>query len=227
MNPNCFMTNLRLEILERFPFLRSVKRYLSSYTSLNSSPVYFRRTDFKDLPPLRDISPLNVKEMSKDNESQVNEWLNIINQSFSRSWGEKDYVNSIINHEIYDVHHTYFLMDYEKHIGVVSEAVFKKNKQVGVTHYLGIDKNYIGYGLGKYLILYTLHKMKVHNLKSCEGESTLEHRKSLFIHFDFGFRPKTRLDYWNTPNHAPALMQTMINHKFSSVCKEWERRRAR
>ena len=227
MIPRCFMTSLRREILERAPFLRSVKRYFKSYTSLNSGLVYFRRTDFRDLPPLKDISSLYVKEMSTKDESQIDAWLTIINQSFSRSWDEKDYVRSIINHEIYDVAHTYFLMDDEKYIGVVSEAMFKKNKQVGATHYLGIDKDYLGCGLGKYLILYTLYKMKEHNLESCEGESTLEHKESVFIHFDYGFRQKTKIDYWNTPNHAPALMQAIINKKFSSIYKEWKRSKSR
>jgi len=220
------MNKMRREILERLPFLRSIRSYFNSYTFLNSGLVYFRRADFRDLPTLQEISPLYLKEMSTNDESQVNEWLNIINQSFSRSWEKEDYIKSIINHEIYDIPHTYFLTDDEKYIGVVSEAVFKKNKQVGVTHYLGLDKDYLGRGLGKYLILYTLHKMREHNLKSCEGESTLDYKKSIFIHFDLGFRPKTKLDSWNTANHAPTLIRAIINYRFSRLYEEWEKRKA-
>lgn len=225
MIPEGFAASLRREILERVPFLRSVVGYFDSYASLNSGLVYFRRIDLRDLLPLQDISPLYLKEMSTNDQSQVNEWLNIINQSFSRSWDKKDYIESIINHEIYDILHTYFLMDHERYIGVVSEAVFKKNKQVGVTHYLALDKDYLGRGLGKYLILYTLHKMKEHNLKSCEGESTLDHRKSLFIHFDLGFRPKAKLDYWNTANRVPLPMRATINYKLRRLYEEWEGRK--
>ena len=121
--------------------------------------------------------------------------------------------------------HTYFLMDDHKYIGVVSEAVFRGNKQVGVTHYLGLDKDYLGIGLGKYLILYTLHKLREHNLTSCEGESILQHKKSLFIHFDFGFLPKMSRDYWNTPDRAPALMRAITNLKFKQAYREWQRSR--
>ena len=218
-----FMTKLRREVLERFPFFRSVRGYFRSYTSLNSGLIYFQRIDFSNLQPLKEVSPLYLKEMSTNDETQVKEWLNVIKQSFSRNWEEKDYVNSIINHKIYDVLHTYFLMDDEKYIGVVSEAVFKKNKQVGVTHYLGLHKDYLGRGLGKYLILYTLHKMKEHDFKICEGESTLEHKESLFIHFDFGFRPKTELDYWNTQNHAPALIRAITDYQFIRLYKKWKK----
>ena len=218
-----FMTNLWREIFERFPFLRRFRKYCSLYTSLSSIPVYFRRIDLRDLKQLQDISPLYIKEMSINDESQVNEWLSIIDQSFSRNWEKKDYKKCIIKHEIYDVPHTYFLMDGEKYIGVVSEAVFKKNIQVGVTHYLGLDKDYLGRGLGKYLILYVLHKMKEHNLKSCEGESTLKYTVSLFIHFDLGFRPKIKLDYWNTPNNAPAVMRAITNYKFRRLYEKWKR----
>jgi len=217
------MVSMRIEILERLLFLRGIRRQLNLYTSLNSGLVYFQRTDFRDLLPLQNIAPLYLKEMSTNDESQINEWLHIINQSFSRDWGKKDYIENIINHKIYNILHVYFLMDGEKYIGVVSEAVFKKNNQVGVTHYLGLDKDYFGRGLGKYLILYILHKMKEHNLKSCEGESTLDHEKSLFIHFNLGFYPKTKLDYWNTPNHAPALMRVIINYMFKRLYKRKRR----
>ena len=226
MISRAFMSDMLRGIVKSFPILGSVRRYLNSYTSLNSVIVYFRRADLRNLPTLKNISPLYVKEMSVSEEPQIKAWFNIINQSFSTSWGKEDYIRNIINHKIYNILHTYFLMDGEKYIGVVSEAVFKKNKQVGVTHYLGLNMDYLGRGLGKYLILYALHKMKEHGLKSCEGESSLDHKKSLFIHFDFGFCPKTKLDYWNTAKHSPVLMRAIINYMFSRLYKKWKRTKA-
>ena len=212
-------------LLRRISVLRSVWRYLELCISFDSIQVRFRRTDLDDLPPLWDISPLYVREMSMNDEFQIGQWLDIINQAFSRNWEERDYAESITNHKIYDVIHTYFLMDGQKYIGVVSEAIFRGNKQVGVTHYLGLDKDYLGLGLGKYLILYTLHKLREHNLASCEGESNLQHKKSLFIHFDFGFQPETKLDYWNTPGRTPALTRAVTNLRFKRVYREWQRSR--
>ncbi len=222
---NRFVTNLYRVILKKFPLLRNVIRFFIPYTSLNSSLVYFRRANFTNMPQLHDVSPLYVKEISTNDEFQINDWLKIINQSFLRRWQKKDFVKNIKNHVVYDVHHTYFLMDSKRCVGVVSEAVFKKNQQVGVTHYLGLDKNYLGCGFGKYLILFTLHKMKEHGLKSCEGESTFNYVKSLFIHFDLGFCPKYRLDYWNTANHAPILLRPIISYKLSRLYKKWQKRK--
>lgn len=207
-------------------FLKRIKRYFKLRISLNSGLVDLQRKDFSNLHPLKDISPLYIKEMSINDENQIKEWLNIINQSFLRNWGKKDFENHIRNHGVYNVPHTYFLMDNQKYIGVVSEAVFKKNKQIGATHYLGLHKGYLGRGLGKYLILYTLYKMKEHGMKSCEVESTLEHKESLFIHFYFGFSPKTKTDYWNTPNHASGMIRHIINYKVMRIYKEWANKKA-
>jgi len=202
-------------------FLRRVKRFLRQNISVHSAKVYFRKSNLNGLPPLPDISPLFVKEMSLDNELHIREWLNIMNQAFPGHWQKQNYVDSITNHKFYDVLHTYFLMDGEKYVGVVSEAVFRRNPEVGVTHYLGLDTNYSGRGLGKYLILYVLHKMKSRvDINSCEGETTLNYRISLFIHFDFGFCPKMKADYWNTPNTASILMKALANYKLNFLYKK-------
>lgn len=213
------MMNLinRESLLKRFPFLRALKKYYIFYTSPYLCPIYFHRDGFMDLPSLPDISPLSIKKMLSDNESEINEWLIIMNQSFSRTWGKADYNKNIINHNVYDVLNTYFLMDENKYVGAVSEGVFKLNNEMGVTHYLGLDRKYLGRGLGKYLILYTLHMMKEHGLKGCEGESSLKHMESLNIHFDFGFKPKLELDYWNTPNKYPLIIKNRINVRFKSL----------
>ena len=160
--------------------------------------------------------------MSVNDPFQINQWLSIYNQSFSKSWQVKDYIKNNIEHKVYNVTHTYFLMDDKKCIGVISEAIFKKNKQIGVGHNMELDKNYRGGGLGKYMVLYFLHKMKKSGLKGCEGESNFKHQKSIFIHFGYGFAPKLRVDYWNIPDRAPRLMRLLIDYKFRRLYEEWK-----
>jgi len=226
MIPDASINNICRKTLERFSFFKRIRSYFNTYISLNSGLVYLQRADLRELPPLWEISPLFLKEMSINDESQVNEWLRIINQSFSRTWNREEYVKNIINHEIYEILYTYLLMDGEKYIGVVSEAIFKRNKQVGVTHYIGLDKYYLGRGLGKYLILYTLHKMREHNLKSCEAETTLDHKRSIFIHFDLGFSPKTKLNHWNTMDRTYTLKKIINNYRLKRFYYKWKRKKS-
>jgi GNAT superfamily N-acetyltransferase len=207
--------------------MTQMTRRARSFLSSNSVPVYFRRPHLCNLPPLWDISPLYVEEMSTGDDTQIEAWLSIINRAFSRNWGRQHFLTSIVSHPVYDVAHTYFLMDDQHYVGVVSEAAFKANRGVGVTHYLGLDTAHLGRGLGKYLILYTLHKMKQHNLVSCEGESTLEHRKSLSIHFDLGFHPKTKPDHWNTPSGSATWMRAIANARLRGMYSQSRARRRR
>jgi GNAT superfamily N-acetyltransferase len=201
------------------------KRIVLFYGHPGSGPVYFQKADLQKLPPLFEIAPLTVKEMDSSDTYEVHQWLEIINESFLRQLSEDDYCSSILSHAIYDVLHTYFLLDKDCYIGVVSLGVFKKNTSIAVTHYLGIRKAYLGRGLGKYLILFVLHKARDYSFASCEGESSLSHFKSIYIHFDLGFKPKEKLDYWNTPNPFPFVARVITRHRFRQLYLTWQEQR--
>ncbi len=207
---------------KKFAFLRKIKKYFSLYTSLNSGLILFQRKDLEGLQPLRDISPLYFKKMSISDESQLGAWTNVLNKAFSRNWSIEDSLKAITHNKVYDVLNTYFLMDEDTPIGIISEAVFRKNRQIGLTHYAGLDERYRNRGLGKQLLLYALHKMREHNLKSCEGESYLDFRKSLYIHFDLGFYPKNKMDYWNKEDNLPVLMRQLISYNFNRLYEKWK-----
>ena len=175
-----------------------------------NSVLVCTQADLNNLPPFnKDIAPLHLKEMDMEDESEIREWLKIHNDAFGRAWGFKEYQAFMLNHPYLIVTHTYFMMDESTPMGAGSVGVFKKNKEIGVGHYLGIRKNFQGRGLGKYMVLYRYHKLHEHGIRICESETTLRHKKSLLIHFDCGSRPKFRPDYWNTPDGASALLRVI------------------
>lgn len=205
-------------------FLLPVKRWLYYLLHPNRGQVYFQNADLANLPALPDIGPLSMKEMATDNGQDIEAWLQIIGESFSQSLSHADLVKAIIDHPTYLVLHTYFLMRGEERVGVVSWGIFRRNKKMGVTHYLGIKKSCLGRGLGRYLILYILHKMREEGITSCEGESTLEHEQSLFIHFDFGFQPKQR-DDWNVPDITPWPFNVLARRRFRALFSRRQKKR--
>ena len=141
--------------------------------------------------------------------------------SFERDIDEKTFKNSITEHKYYDVLHTYFMVDNNLPVAIVSTARFKKNNQIGITHYLGINIKYYGKGLGKYMILYALHKLREEGYKIVEGESLLKYKKSLGIHFDFGFKPKEKIEYWNTPSNVNLISKIITRKKFNRLFKDY------
>lgn len=157
-----------------------------------------------DLPPLWDITPFTVREMDMTWTVHQDVWHTIIHASFPAKEGgwKPTFIGGVYDHPVYDITHTYFLMDGEKYIGVCSEGVFRLNHSMGVPHYIGIDPAYQGQKLGKWLLLYVLHQLKAHGLAVCEGESTMEHQTALTIHFALGMRPKYVKDVWNSPGPA-------------------------
>lgn len=204
-------------------FLALSRRWLRFLLNPNRGQVYFHKNDLYNLPELPNISPMYIKEMATDNECEIDVWLQIIGQSFSRSLKHADYKKAIVDHNEYLVTHTYLLMQGKEYIGVVSEGVFRKDEKIGVTHYLGLKRSYLGRGLGKYLILYALHRMRDKGIEFCEGESNLEHVKSLCIHFDFGFRPKNR-DYWNVENVTPWPFNIITYRRFCALYSNWQKK---
>ncbi len=188
------------------------------------SPTICSQRSLDNLPPLWDISPLVVIEMDLTNEAHRTAWLNIIHKSFPPK-GDSNWLpdigTSIVWNPICDVRHTYFLMNGDQYIGVISEAVFRLNLFMGVPHYLGLDPAYQNKGLGKYLLLYSMHRMKAHGLHQCEGESTMEHQTALLIHFALGMTPKLTRDNWNTPGEVsedyPALYDAWRKKKQARI----------
>jgi len=203
-------------------FLSVMKRVRTLF-SPNFGLVYFQCDLSKPLPPLPVIKPFYIKEMDTRNEFQIKEWLSVINQAFKTNYSRTDFEKIILTHPYYEVTHTYFLMDRDECIGTVSEAYYRNNKKIGVTHMLGIKQEHRGKNFGKYMILYVLHQLKDHGYSYCEGESRLSYKKSLHIHFDFGFYPKKKADYWNTKDNASFINQTISKLLFMLEYKKWSR----
>ena len=188
---------------------RAFRKVLSRFQWANATVLF--QSDLKSLPALPDIAPLEVRSMDIRNEDEITEWLAIMGESFNGPWSCADYEGNILNHPEYQVLETHFLMDGQRPIAAGSVGVFRKNPKIGVTHYLGARKEVRGRGLGKFMLLYMLHRLQDLGIKRCEGESKLRHAESLAIHFDFGFIPKPRAGAWNTPTGAGPFMRLVGN----------------
>jgi GNAT superfamily N-acetyltransferase len=175
-----------------------IKRIVNYFRINKNSIIILKCDDLRNIPELPKIN-FTIRSMNINSQSDIDNWLEIMRISFKRSnLSNKDFFNNIIQHPNYSVIETFFLIDDVKPIAIVSAGYFKKNNKMGVTHYLGISQEYKGQKLGKYMILYALHYLRKNGFNQCEVESYLKYKESLGIHFNFGFKPKTKFENWNT-----------------------------
>jgi len=154
-------------------------------------------------------------------EADVTTWLEIHNDAFGRTWGPAEYESAILHHPMFLVTHTYFVIDGTGPIGTASIGVNRKNVEIGIGHYLQVRRRAQGLGVGKYLVLYRLHRLKDLGLRRCEIVTTLGYRKSLFIQFDCGAKPKLQLDYWNDLGQSSALARRIVHYRLEGLYRTW------
>lgn len=204
-------------------FLSLTKKVINSFRINNNSLICLQCDDLSKLPELPVIN-YSIRTMNINSQNDIDFWLEIMRFSFQRpGLGVKDYKDSIQQHPYYSVMETFFLVDNEKPIAIVSAAYFQKNKKMGVTHYLGISKEFKGQKLGKYMILYALHFLKEKGFRQCEAETYLNYKESLGIHFDFGFIPKTKFENWNTVDNSNLVSKILTNRALSKFYKNFKR----
>ncbi len=186
-----------------------IKRIVNYFRINKNSIIILKCDNLGNVPELPNIK-YSIRSMNINSQSDIDYWLEIMRVSFNRSnISKKDFYDNVIQHPYYSVIETFFLVDGVKPIAIVSAAYFKKNNKIGVTHYLGISQEYKGQKLGKYMILYALHYLRKNGFNQCEAESYLKYKESLGIHFNFGFKPKTKFENWNTFDNSNLISKIL------------------
>jgi len=197
-----------------------------SWRDALDSALVCTQGDLARLPPLdRDIAPLHVREMRMHDEAEIAAWLEVHNDAFGSAWGAEDYEREILHHPTVAVWHTYLILDGPRAIGAASAGVYRRNPEVGVGHFVGLRRAAHGRGLGRHLVLYRYHRLREAGIRLCESETTLRNHESLGIHFACGFRPKPRLDAWNSPDPGDALQRGITRWRLRRFYRRWSRER--
>lgn len=177
-----------------------------------------------DLAPARlddlgDIRPMNMLD-----DDDIRTWLDIHNDAYGRSWDRAHYQAWILDHPHVDVLNTYLLYQDGSAVGAGSTAVFRRNRGVGLGHYVGIRSAYQGRGLGTRLMLFRHHTLRESGVASLEMETPISRRASLWAHFNCGFKPKPRFDDWNTPDPAAPWLRALTRVRLERLYRQWRRR---
>jgi hypothetical protein len=164
------------------------------------------------LPPLaRDITPFSVRLMDTGDPHEIATWSRIQAAGFGSAVDASLFDRIIRRHPTYDVRRTYFLVEHDEPVGVVSAAVYRKNPWIGAGHNESLLPRVRGKGLGLYLALFRYHSLIDDGVRHLEMETTLYYRQAIRNHFRMGFRPKPRRDEWNQRDGARADHRLLAN----------------
>jgi GNAT superfamily N-acetyltransferase len=191
--------------------------------TLDRALVCTRAEDLERLPEPRLPAGYRFQEMDMRDPAEVATWLAVHNDAFAHTWGVEEFEGAILGHPHFDVQRTFFVLEGDRALGAASIGVFRRNRAVGVGHYLGVSRTAQGLGLGRELVVHRYRALRDGGIAQCESHTHIGRVRSLRIHFDCGFVPKVRFDEWNTPNTAMPPVRALTNARLRSLYRRWRR----
>jgi GNAT superfamily N-acetyltransferase len=196
------------------------------WSALDRALVCTRAEALSKLPELRPRPGFRFREMDMHDEADISTWLRVHNDAFAHDWGPAEFQGAILGHPHFDVQRTFFVLDGDVALGAASIGVFRRNRDVGVGHYLGVSRRAQGLGLGRDLVVYRYRELRDAGITQCESHTHIGLVRSLRIHFECGFVPKLRFDHWNTPNTATPPVRALTNVRLRVLHRRWRRQHA-
>ncbi len=167
-------------------------KYLFNY----SKAVVYVQIDLNRLPKLPDISPLKVRELSLNDENDLNTWADIINIAYEEEQYDAALAkDKLTNHDFLKVKKVFLVFDGTKCIGTVSAAAFKSKPNIASGCRFAVHPDYRGKGLGKYLYLLILHVLKNDGYNYFESIMGIKRETSFIVKFKLGFHPQFNRKY--------------------------------
>ncbi|MBE0640353.1 MAG: GNAT family N-acetyltransferase [Bacteroidales bacterium] len=196
-------------------------KYLFSY----AKTIVHIQIDLNRLQKLPDISPLIVRELSLNDENDLNTWADIIYLAFD----EEQYdallaKDKLTNHDFLKVKKVFLVFDGTKCIGTVSAAVFKSNPNIASGCRFAVHPDYQGKGLGKYLYLLILHVLKDEGYNYFESTMAIKRETSFIVKFKLGFYPQLNRRYVQYKNQKRFfLVRLAANYRLYRLWRQYKK----
>lgn len=210
--------------MPRPAYVRSVARAARRATAFRSrlDSVLIRNAgELSDVPAPALPPGYRIEDMDMQDRHDVGRWLALHNHAFGRNWGTADYRSGVVNHPHYDILRTIFLVDSRGPVAASSLGVFRRNREMGIGHYLAVAPRGQGRGLGKNLARYRYRALAELGIRRTEAETQIVRTASIRAQFGCGLQPKYRFDHWNTLDSASPLPRAIANVRLKRLHREW------
>lgn len=159
---------------------------------------------------LADKYKLSVREMDYNSQADLEEWCDVINNSYDDCNYNKDSALTLLtNHLFLDDTKTYLFYKQEDDVSEISKnlppyytqshgilcatisvGTYKDNEKVGGIFRIGCKNKFWGNHYGNAIVLYALSQLQARGFKLCEDVVSAKREVSLQMHMTLGFEPQ-------------------------------------
>ena len=175
------------------------KLYWKFYPGINTKVVYLQRYlygfSLSDDIVLKSYG-LTVKYIDYDSDSDLQQWCDIINNSYDDCFYDMDKARKFLkDHPIFEKGKTVLFLNGNNPCATVSWGTYKSNLKVGGAYRLGVHNGLKGKGIGRMCLVYAYSKLSDEGFKLGESIVTIKRIPSLLLHFSLGFEPQYDMRY--------------------------------
>lgn len=169
---------------------------------------------------------LSVKNIDYGSDSDLQQWCDIINNSYDDCFFDipkaKQFLN---NHILFEDGKTVLFMDGPVPCATVSWGRYKRNPKVGGDFRIGVHNNYKGNGLGRMCVEYAFSRLAEEGIRLGESIITIKRVPSLLLHFSLGFEPQydTRFTILSTKRNLKYYLYYIQRKRISHLLLKYNK----
>lgn len=149
------------------------------------------------IPAFKERPGYEIREVDINDPEIIKQWVDIVNDAFRHKIPyDVDSAKKYLDNHLYKkVEKIFFLFSEDKPVGTYFLGFFKNNTDIGTTGRLAVKKDFQGKGLGKYLVLFGLNKLKENRYSYAEHVFVVGRDYSIRVYLKCGSRPEFREKY--------------------------------
>ena len=208
-----------------------VKKIYNHFLRINNKSVYLQRPiiGFRlDETKIKELYNLDVKHIDYDNDSDLENWCNVINNSYDDCYFDLLKARTFLKeHETFQNGHTALFYDGIKCCATVSWGGYLNKPKVGGDYRIGVINEYKRRGIGRMCVEYAYSQLSNEGFRLGESLIMVKRIPSLNLHFSLGFIPRydTRyvtynLEIKNTSFTQRILLTLRLHHVYHSYLRQ-------
>ena len=178
--------------------------------SASKPQLKMERPHLDDLPPLRVPEPYGIRSYRPNDEVL---WTELVRVAMNSSWTVEACRKNMIAAPGFDPEGLFFAVMDEKVVGTACAFHDEQNPpDRGTVHMVCVHPDHRGFGLGYWLSLAVLHRLRKRDFRSVQLLTDDERLPAVHIYLKLGFKPL--MSHESYPARWEAVMETLRNTGF-------------
>lgn len=202
----------------KYGIIQQIK-YLFNY----SRTVVHLQLDTSILPNITPNSSFFIKEMDIKSNDDLIDWISIVNDGYDDVCYTIEQARvHFDNHLFLDFISVFILYLNNEPVATYGIGRYLSNGMIGGSNRLVVKKKHQGLGIGKYLFLYGLNKLRDSGLRYVEHIVSIPRTESIRLHFRFGFIPQTNKKYFQYKNQRRSfIINFLVKRRLLNIYNQY------